>query len=434
MGHRLRARVSLPLSRRRLLCLIAALFVISYLFPLVCFYRRSLTETFSDAPREGESFIDDKEFFACVGERLSYTSDHPARIPYVLIPVTMDYQDIKQLFCNITAPMTYIMFINNGEFKPLRRLLERLEVALETYMNKNLFIIHHPENTGYASAVNEGLRHVMTFSVKEVPWILITNADVRFGEQLVPSFVQQVNHLTKDQEAVIAKLDAEVEQEATTAANAPDRRFTYRSSSLPVVTATSLPYRIRVLPPVEMQKTFAGTYGIFFPNTKPHMAAFAISRLLLATVGLFDENYYPAYGEDHDYEWRLQALGFQKYLSPKNQFIHFENANLNVNADLKTRGVAKYTAYTTQGLKFGRMNYQPFRLHYRRSKWFPGNPTLEASKGRQLLPFGGQIPVDMWVLDSNRREIIRQIGENQRCRRHYQLYNLSLLNFTVPPA
>lgn len=428
-----RKHSSLPLWRRRLICMILALFLIGYLFPLVCFFRRSLQETFDDAPRKGEAYVSENEFFECVGERLSYKSDHPARIPYVLVPVTMDYQDLKHLFCNITAPMTYIMLINNGEFKPLRGLLDRLERHLQVYMNKNLFIIHHPENTGYASAVNEGLRHVITFSVKEVPWVFVTNADVRFGPKLISNFVHVVQDKTKNQEDRLQQLDAEVAREAEMAAVLPDRRFAYRNSSLPIVTATSLPFRIRVMPYEEMKKQFNGTYGIFFTNSVEHMATFAISRLLLATVGLFDENYYPAYGEDHDYVWRLEALGFGKYLSPKGQFIHFENANLDVIADTRTRGITKYTAYSIQGLKFGRMNYQPFRLHYRWSKWFPGNPILDASEGRKQLPFDGQIPVDMWVLDAKRRNTIWQIGENKLCRRHYQLYNLSVLNFTVAP-
>ncbi|KPA79379.1 beta galactofuranosyl transferase [Leptomonas pyrrhocoris] len=433
MKFRTLVRSSLSLARRRYSCLIVALFVVGYLFPLVFFYERSLRETFFDAPRNGETFISDEEFYACVGERLASKSDHPGRIPFVLMPVTMDYQDLKNFFCNITAPMTYIMLINNGEFKPLRGLLDRLERKLELYMNKNLFITHHPENIGYASAVNEGLRYVMSYTVKEVPWVFITNADVRFSTVLVPDFVRNVNEKTKDQEDRLRKLNEEVAQEAVTASNVPDRRFTYRSSTLPIITATSLPYRIRVMPYTEMRKQFADTYGIFFTSSKPHMATFVLSRLLLATVGLFDENYYPAYGEDHDYVWRLEALGFGQYVSPEGQFIHFENANLNVNADVKTRGVAKYTAYTIQGLKFGRMNYQPFRLYYRRSKWFPDSTVLDVDHGRKMLPFNGSIPVDMWVLDSKRRNTIWLIGEAKLCRRDYQLYDLNLLRFTVSP-
>lgn len=422
------------LRRRRYWLLIAALFVICYLFPLRAFYLRSLVPTFVDAPRAGEAFVSDEEFFACVAERLSFKSDDARRIPYVLMPVTMDYQDLKQFFCNLTAPMTYVMFINNGEFKPLRGLLDRLEKRLDVYMDKSLFIIHHPENTGYSGAVNEGLRHAMRFSVKEVPWVMIANADVRFAASLVPSFVEQVGVYTRDQEQVIQSLDEEVAQEAVTATNVSDRRFTYRSSQYPIITATSLPYRIRSMPPQEMRKQFVEHYGMFFPTDVAHMAAFAMSRLLLATVGFFDENYYPTYGEDHDYVWRLEALGFQLYKSPKGQFIHFENANIGVNRDIGMRGIAKSTAYTIQSMKYGRMSYQPFRLHYRRTKWFPGNPVLEAEKGRQPLPFSGQIPVDMWVLDEKRRNSIWKIGENELCRGDYQYYNTSLLKFNVSPS
>ncbi|KPI89304.1 beta galactofuranosyl transferase [Leptomonas seymouri] len=414
--------------------IIISLLAALYLFSLLWFYKRSLADTFVDAPRKGETFISDEGFFACVRARLSHSSEDPGRIPFFLAPVTMDYQDLKQLFCNITVPITYIMLINNGEFKPLRDLLERLEKKLPTYMNKNLFIIHHPENIGYAAAVNEGLRRVLTYPVKEVPWVFITNMDVRFGGTLISEFVQNVNEKTDDQKEWIARLNREVAKEAVNLINVTDPRFTYRSSQSPIVTAPSLPHRIRVMPYSEMRTQFAGIYGMFFPNSEPHMATFALSRLTLETVGFFDENYYPAYGEDHDYVWRMHALGFLDFLSPKGRYVHFHCANLEVNAEVLTRGVAKYTAYTAQSLKFHRMNHQPYRLYYRKVKWFPDSRLLEPEDGpeRSLLPFRGSIPVDLWVLDPNRRESIRLVGEGKLCRRHYRYYDMNLLNFTSP--
>ncbi|KAK7200455.1 beta galactofuranosyl transferase [Novymonas esmeraldas] len=428
-----------PLRRRHVprqvrTVLLLLLFVVAYVVPLCFFFLRAGTDTFKDGPRPGEAFISDAAFFQCLTDRLSHKADSPARIPYVLMPVTMDYQDIKQFFCNVTAPMTYVMFINNGQFSPLRSLLDRLADELNDYVDKNLFIIHHPENTGYASAVNEGLQHALTFSVAQVPWIFITNADVRFAPGLIPDFVTQTNEKTRTQEDRIRRLEAEVAAESAALTDVPDRRFTFRSSRPPVVTAAALPYRVRTLPVEEMAKEFAGTYGVFYTDSKPFMATFALSRLTIATVGFFDENYYPAYGEDHDYVWRMTALGYKYHTSKPGQFVHFENANINAGGETRSRGIFKYTAYFTQSIKFMRMSYQPFRLHYRRTKWFPGHRVLEAETGRRPLPFNGSIPVDMWVLDAVRRKVIWEIGENIRCRRDYKYYNTSLLNFSVPPA
>ncbi|CAJ1989321.1 beta galactofuranosyl transferase / LPG1 [Leishmania donovani] len=410
------------------------LFLMGYVVPLIIFYNRSRADTFEDTPRSGEAFISDENFFHCIAERLSYKEQHPARIPYVLIPVTMDYQDIKQLFCNITVPMTYIMFINNGMFRPLRSLLDRLAVDLRDYVDQNLFIIHHPENIGYASAVNEGLRHALNFSVAKVPWVFITNADVRFAPGLIDEFVSQANEKTQGQLERIRRLDQEIIAEARTLRNVPNRRFAFRSSQHPIITASSLPYRIRTMPPEEMKKQFADTYGIFYTDHKDFMATFALSRLAIATVGFFDENYYPAYGEDHDYVWRMAALGYQKYFSEPGKFVHFENANLNVGGSARNRGIFKNTAYFLQSVKFGRMNYQPFRLQYRRAKWFPDGVTIYQDTGRNPLPFNGTIPLDMWVLDTDRRRSIWEIGENIRCHRDYKPYSMKLLDFPVDPS
>ncbi|AIN98867.1 beta galactofuranosyl transferase [Leishmania panamensis] len=405
------------------------LFLVCYVVPIILFYKRTRAESFVDASRQGETFISDNEFFQCVAARLSYREDHPMRIPYVLLPVTMDYQDIKQLFCNITIPMTYIMFINNGEFRPLRSLLDRLAQALSTHVDKNLFIIHHPENTGYASAVNEGLRHALTFSVAEVPWIFVTNADVRFAPGLITEFVSQTREKTSNQTERIRHLDEEVAAESTTLKNVPDARFAFRSSTLPIITASSLPYRIRTMPPEEMKKQFADTYGIFYMDCKEFMATFALPRLTIATVGFFDENYYPIYGEDHDYVWRMAALGYKPYFSKPGEFVHYVNANVQAGGAARQRGVFKNTAYITQSLKFGRMSKQVFRHHYRHIKWFPDSKVLGSSTGRTPLPFRGSIPLDMWVLDTERRRYIWEIGENLRCAREYKHYNASLLRF-----
>ncbi|CBZ27568.1 beta galactofuranosyl transferase [Leishmania mexicana MHOM/GT/2001/U1103] len=407
------------------------LFLMGYFVPLIIFYNRSGTDTFVDTSRPGEAVISDENFFHCVAERLSYKEEHPARIPYVLIPVTMDYQDIKQLFCNTTAPMTYITFINNGMFLPLRSLLDRLAVELGHYVDKNLFIIHHPENIGYAAAVNEGLRHALSFSVAQVPWVFITNADVRFAPGLIAEFVAQTKEKTEGQLERIRSLDLEVIAEARTLENVPDPRFAFHSNSYPIITASSLPYRIRTMPPQEMKKQFADTYGIFYTDYKEFMATFALSRLAIATVGFFDENYYPAYGEDHDYLWRMAALGYKKYFSERGKYVHYENANLKVDEAARNRGIFKSTVYFIQSMKFGRMNHQPFRLQYRRAKWFPDSVTLYPEIGNKPLPFNGTIPVDMWVLDTERRRFIWEVGENIRCHYDYKPYNMKLLDFAV---
>ncbi|KPI82609.1 beta galactofuranosyl transferase [Leptomonas seymouri] len=345
----------------------------------------------------------------------------------------MDYQDLKQFLCNITAPITYIMIMNNGEFKPIRGLLQRLKKNLEVHMNKNLFISDHPENIGYAAALNEAIRHVLTYSVKEIPWIFVSNVDVRFGDTFMPEFVNVVNRHTTGQEIRLQRLKDEIAEEWKTAANAPNRRYLYRSDKRPIVTAPSLPYRIRIMPYSEMRKQFADIYGMFFANSIPHMATTALPRLMLETVGFFDENYYPTYSEDDDYAWRMHALGFRDYFSPKGRYVHFDMTNTFFNSDIRENGIAKYPAYTVQALKYTRVHYRPYRHYYRRYKWFPYSKYLSPEDGPERidLPFKGVIPVDMWVLDPKHLTSILQIGEGKLCRRHYSRYDMNVLNFNV---
>lgn len=63
-----------------------------------------------------------------------------------------------------------------------------------------------------------------------------------------------------------------------------------------------LPSRIRLMGAEDMSSVFRHLTGLFFANSRFEMSSFAISRLHLGTVGLLDENYYPAYGEDFDYK------------------------------------------------------------------------------------------------------------------------------------
>lgn len=209
-----------------------------------------------------------------------------------------------------------------------------------------------------------------------------------------------------------------------------------------------LPRRIRQMSVNDMSSAFDHHTGLFFANSRFEMSSFAISRLHLGTVGLLDENYYPAYGEEFDYKWRSAALGFSYYVSPVDEFIHYENANLQVgskqNPLLFPRGTEWHFADDNyeeekkkkrkcgQLIKFKRMNYQPIRLHYRRSKWFPFSSRLIVDTNRSASPFAGALPIDVWVKDHRRIHSIWEVGEGLRCRCTVVPYNtshLSLLTF-----
>lgn len=51
----------------------------------------------------------------------------------------------------------------------------------------------------------------------------------------------------------------------------------------------------------------------------PHWCAFTIGMDVVQTVGLFDENYYPAYFEDDDFERRMTDAGLVTHFGPEVQ-------------------------------------------------------------------------------------------------------------------
>ena len=67
--------------------------------------------------------------------------------------------------------------------------------------------------------------------------------------------------------------------------------------------------RILPQPPVPTA-TLSGTRHMRSPRRYQHGATgwscFALTAAAVQTVGTFDENIYPVYFEDQDYEWRLE--------------------------------------------------------------------------------------------------------------------------------
>jgi GT2 family glycosyltransferase len=62
------------------------------------------------------------------------------------------------------------------------------------------------------------------------------------------------------------------------------------------------------------------THGKIFGNQGHN--AFTITKLAVDTVGYFDENFYPAYLEDCDYQTRMRLSGIPYYDAPDCHIIH----------------------------------------------------------------------------------------------------------------
>lgn len=130
---------------------------------------------------------------------------------------------------------------------------------------------------------------------------------------------------------------------------------------------------------------------------------FAIRRATLATVGCFDENFYPAYFEDGDYQYRLSLAGIQR------QAIGTANDETDecraIHGEAPTWG--SHTIHSDAALRDANgITFANNRDYYLR-KW-GGGPGEE----RFTTPFDDpDLPVSYWVLETDRCERNRAVWE-----------------------
>ena len=71
----------------------------------------------------------------------------------------------------------------------------------------------------------------------------------------------------------------------------------------------------------------SGPDKVVLSSSWPHWCAFTIGMRVVQDVGLFDENFYPAYFEDTDYERRLDDAGISVHHGP--EVMHKNSSTLN---------------------------------------------------------------------------------------------------------
>ena len=98
---------------------------------------------------------------------------------------------------------------------------------------------------------------------------------------------------------------------------------------------------------------------IVLSATWPHWCAFTIGIDVVRKVGLFDENFYPAYFEDNDYQRRLDDAGIAVQYGPE-------------------VGHANSSTLQTAGRRFTQANTLSFErnLQYITAKWQHEGPTV----------------------------------------------------------
>lgn len=371
--------------------------------------------------------VSDDALIRCVQRWLS-SDGVPANviIPFVIIPLTLEWEDFRRFMCRVNAHARYLYILQNGNVEETMQVLQLIRAAVTS---DRLIIEHRPSNIGYAAAVNAGYRVALSKPVEEVPFIGVFNCDVYFEKRFFRHYVPDVYaKLTPDAERIRALTEeVQKEEEAAKAAGVVTLRST--AVNIPGLSlAPLLPDRVRYASLTAQRSEFSQHVGMFHFHYQC-MCAFFVSRLALLAGGFLDENCYPAYFEDYDWRFRMTLLGFRTFIGPSERyggFYHGLGGNIRV---IKEGPAGRSVSYDLEATRVSRMLVAKPGVDYGETKWAWHR---EANTQRSLTPFptaGFVVPPDVWMLDRARLARIVEIGDGQRPPVEMrETYDVSLLN------
>lgn len=154
-----------------------------------------------------------------------------------------------------------------------------------------------------------------------------------------------------------------------------------------------------------------GHFKFWYQHGATGWSCFALAARAVREVGTFDENIFPVYFEDQDYEWRLEKAGLASVHIRDVLVVHgseeaeeYESGSMTALVN-GTGGAALRDAFHTW-LKRGDSRT------YMRHKWGALKPSRAGeAEARWDRPFGLQaLPLSWWALDERRRRCI--LGES----------------------
>ena len=166
-------------------------------------------------------------------------------IPVIGVPIVNGVHWLEKLILSIDYPVDNVFIINNSGSEKIKKEIE--ELKYESFLNdniKNLHITHLPSNLGVPAAWNLIIKSFLT-----EPYWVISNHDVSF----TPGLLEEIAQAAQDKD-------------------------------------------ISLIHPRAGEFNI-GSYDLF-----------AITEMGVRTIGLFDENLYPAYGEDSDFIMRTMNI------------------------------------------------------------------------------------------------------------------------------
>ncbi|EKF28389.1 beta galactofuranosyl glycosyltransferase, putative [Trypanosoma cruzi marinkellei] len=249
-----------------------------------------------------------------------------------------------------------------------------------------------------------GLRLALSLPREEVPFVFVTNSDVKFSPDLLPNLLRDVHETTRHDAARMDELAAEVANEPSEYSpvlRGGLRVLRSRVNDSRLSTSALLPDRIRYASVKEREKAFSKHYGHFCAYYKGScFTSVMLTRLAISTVGYFDENFYPAYVEDIDYSLRLRLLGFQERNVLYGTFWHRSSSNIRFSDEMEL----------PDALWYRRVRSLSANKPYAKMKW----KRPRACCGGYKEPYNGMVPLDVWVKDEARIQRIRAYGQDEK--------------------
>ncbi|GET91771.1 beta galactofuranosyl glycosyle transferase [Leishmania tarentolae] len=377
--------------------------------------------------------VSNEELSACT-RRWLQTDGVPADtiIPFAIVPVTLEWLDFCMFMCRVHARVRYLYILQNGAVEEMTALLTKLRSAVPS---ERLIIEYRPQNIGYAAAVNEGYRMALQKAHAEVPFIGVFNCDVYFERRYFDGYIPVVYKMLAPDAARIRALEEEVQNEEKAALAVGRRTLRASAATMPGLSISMLlSDRVRYASFAEQQNEFKGHIGMFYYENKS-MCAFLVSRLALLVGGFLDENFYPAYFEDYDWQFRLENLGFGKFTGASTQFgSFFHRVGGNIRA-IDNGPTNRSTSYDMEAMRVERMLNAKPGVDYGETKWAWHREAHIAMTTTSFPQLRFIVPLDVWVLDTARHQLIIDIGTGrQPSVEMSNTYNLSLLSSLRPFA
>lgn len=305
-------------------------------------------------------------------------------IPVLSVSLTMDPMNyLPRMLMSIDYPIERILIkVGNADPVVLKNVMASMKHAQQRnarFLRNNVRVQIVKHNPGAANGMNLGLRYLLDLPDGNA-WALIVNSDIEFKPKSLRKFASHMHRRIAEDPAA---------------------------------------------------------FGVGFMNLHPGAtwSAFAPTQRLAQRVGLFDENFYPAYMEDVDYAYRLLLSGFKVAMFPDALVAHgpvdHGEKNYISGTTFTIRSIRHKHADTTNterlGVASGLQNLVDrgiqSNLQYYAQKWgaLPESPCLSVDKMTArtncsmnwTLPFNkSDLSLRDWLVGSRRRTWI-QTGDGR---------------------